>query len=143
MLSAFRVSLLPAALLTACLLPGTLGFLIDTPVHAASHPDQGTAQALFHEKGCEHCHGVDGVGGEKGPNLSGVGRKLKPASIQKQILEGGENMPAFAEVLAPDEVTLLVNYLSSKKKKPEKAGKSPAARPVSAPKPDTGGSDDQ
>ena len=98
---------------------------------------------LFHEKGCEHCHGVDGAGGEKGPDLSGVGRKLKPEAIQKQILEGGGNMPPFADVLAPDQVKLLVDYLAAKRKKPEKASASLPAKPAPAPKLDNGGSDDQ
>ncbi len=97
---------------------------------------------LFHEKGCDHCHGTDGVGGDKGPTLAGVGRKRKPAEIENQILKGDDAMPAFADVLAPDEVKLLVDYLSAKKKvvKPERP---PTAAEKSAPKPNTGGSDDQ
>ena len=111
-------------------------------VHASAKTDQAAGQALFHEKGCEHCHGIDGSGGEKGPNLSGVGHKLKPAAIQTQILNGGESMPAFADVLAPDDVKLLVEYLSAKKKVVRTKGAATApAKPAA--KPDSGGSDDQ
>lgn len=111
-------------------------------VHASVSSDRAAGRTLFHEKGCEHCHGIDGVGGEKGPNLSAVGRQLKPDQIHTQILNGGDSMPAFADVLAPDEINLLVDYLSAKKKvtKSRRATGAPA-QPV--PKPDTGGSDDQ
>ena len=140
---ASRLILSPAALLASCLLFSALLSASGDPVYASAPADRAVAQALFHEKGCEHCHGVDGVGGEKGPSLSGVGRKLKPDQIHKQILDGGEGMPPFADVLAPDEVQRLVSYLSTKKKKPGKAGADSAANPAPAPKPDTGGSDDQ
>ena len=59
-----------------------------------------------------------------------------------QILNGGDSMPAFADVLALGEVDLLVDYLSAKKK----AVKSHRTTGVPAPpaaKPDNGGSDDQ
>ena len=142
MSSALRLILVPAALLGSCLLLFTLSPASTNLVHASSHSDRAAGEALFHEKGCEHCHGVDGVGSEKGPSLSGIGRKLKPDQIHKQIVEGGGGMPPFAGVLAPDDVTLLVNYLSAKKK-PIKASVAPAEKSTSAPKPDSGGSDDQ
>ena len=111
-------------------------------VHASVGSDRVAARALFHEKGCEHCHGVDGVGGEKGPNLSGVGRELKPDQIRRQILEGGDAMPPFADVLAPSETDLLVGYLSSRKK--VVTSHEPTGTPVKpVPKSDSGGSDDQ
>ena len=141
--SALRLILLPAAALASCLLLSPLFTASGDPVYASARVNQAAAQALFHEKGCEHCHGVDGVGGEKGPSLSGVGRKLTPDQIQRQIREGGEGMPPFADVLVPDEVKDLVDYLSTKKKKPRKASSADAAKPSPATKPDTGGSDDQ
>ena len=111
-------------------------------VHASVGSDRIAGRALFHEKGCEHCHGVDGIGGEKGPDLSGVGRELKPDKIRTQILEGGGAMPPFADVLAPGETDLLVSYLSARKKVVKSHG-APVAPVKPAPKPDTGGSDDQ
>ena len=103
---------------------------------------QAAGQALFHEKGCEHCHGADGVGGETGPSLASVGRTLKPAQIEKQILDGGGAMPAFANALAPDEVSALVTFLETKRQKVRKVRGAPvkSAPPV---KPDSGGSNDQ
>ena len=110
-------------------------------VHASVATNRAAGRSLFAEKGCEHCHGVDGIGGEKGPNLSGVGRERKPEEIRTQILQGGNAMPPFVDVLAPDEVKLLVDYLSAKKKAVR--ANAPVAPAASAPRPDSGGSDDQ
>ena len=71
---------------------------------------------MFHQKGCEHCHGVGGIGTEKGPDLTTVGKRRKKPQIEHQIIAGGNGMPAFGEALQPDEVKLLVDYLSSKRK---------------------------
>ncbi len=142
--SVLRLALAPPAVLLVLLLftPGS-SHVTRGAVHASVSSDHVAARALFHEKGCEHCHGVDGLGGEKGPNLSGVGRELKPDQIRKQILEGGDAMPPFADALAPSETDLLVSYLSTRKKIVKARG--PAGAPVQqpVPKPDRGGSDDQ
>ena len=75
---------------------------------------------LFHEKGCEHCHGVNGQGGELGPDLSAVGKRKSKAQIEHQIHDGGGAMPAFGEVLQPDEIKDLVEFLHAKRKAPKK-----------------------
>ena len=111
-------------------------------VYASAASDRAAGRVLFHEKGCEHCHGVGGIGGEKGPDLSGVGRKLKADEIRTQILHGGDAMPSFADVLAPDEVKLLVESLSAKKKL-VKTKQTPASPALPVAKPSSGGSDDQ
>lgn len=89
-----------------------------TTVHASSTDTPGAI--LFHEKGCEHCHGVDGVGiANKGPSLLTVGKRLKKDAIARQIHDGGDSMPAFGESLQPDEITALVDMLAKKKKVPK------------------------
>ena len=108
-------------------------------VDASSRTDRHDGATLFHEKGCEHCHGVDGVGGERGPSLAGIGRKWKAGQIRQQIVAGGGGMPAFADVLGPDEVSRLVDYLEAKRSKFKPP---PPAVPV-PPKSDSAGSDDQ
>jgi mono/diheme cytochrome c family protein len=80
---------------------------------------------LFHEKGCEHCHGVDGRGGDLGPDLSTVGKRLKKERIERQIRGGGAAMPAFGDVLQPDEIKDLVDFLRAKRKAPKQTA-SPA-----------------
>jgi mono/diheme cytochrome c family protein len=90
-----------------------------TAVHASS-VDTPSGAVLFREKGCEHCHGVDGVGiTNKGPSLLTVGKRLKKDAIARQIHDGGDSMPAFGESLQPDEIKALVDMLSKKKKLPK------------------------
>jgi mono/diheme cytochrome c family protein len=109
-----------------------------TLVHATAHAsspasaaDQPSGAALFHEKGCEHCHGVNGVGiPGKAPSLLTVGKRLKKDAIEKQIHDGGQNMPPFGDALQPDEITALVDMLAKQKKAPKHL-----PPPVSAPTP--------
>ena len=90
-----------------------------TLVHASA-VDLPSGPALFHEKGCEHCHGVNGVGIQgKAPSLLTVGKRLKKDAIEKQIHDGGQNMPPFGDALQPDEITALVNMLAKQKKSPK------------------------
>jgi mono/diheme cytochrome c family protein len=71
---------------------------------------------LFRDKGCAFCHGVGGVGGKKGPVLTGL-RKDKlwtPAKITDQILNGGQKMPPFRESVSDEEAAQLVAWLRAK-----------------------------
>ena len=89
-------------------------------VHASS-ADLPSGTVLFHEKGCEHCHGVNGVGiPGKAPSLLTVGKRLKKDAIAKQIHDGGQNMPPFGDALQPDEITALVDMLAKQKKAPKR-----------------------
>jgi mono/diheme cytochrome c family protein len=90
-------------------------------VHAYSNETRKAGAALFHEKGCEHCHGVNGRGGDLGPDLSTVGKRLSKQKIEHQIHNGGAAMPAFGDVLQPDEVKDLVDFLHAKRKAPKNA----------------------
>ena len=99
------------------------------PVRAYLSDAKKSGATLFHEKGCEHCHGVNGRGGELGPDLSTVGKRLKKQQIEHQIHDGGAAMPAFRDVLQPDEIKDLVEFLHAKRKAPKNAA--PATRPPS------------
>jgi mono/diheme cytochrome c family protein len=88
-------------------------------VHAYSNESKKAGATLFHEKGCEHCHGANGQGGELGPDLSTVGKRLSKQKIEHQIHDGGAAMPAFGDVLQPDEVKDLVDFLRAKRKAPK------------------------
>jgi mono/diheme cytochrome c family protein len=100
-----------------CLVFGSINFFPPAAAHAASKAMRRQGAALFHQKGCEHCHGVDGIGTERAPSLSGVGRALHKPEIARQIHNGGKQMPAFGNALSDDEVKQLVEYLAAKKKK--------------------------
>ena len=88
-------------------------------VHASSSDDRAAGAALYHERGCEHCHGADLAGTEKGPSLQKAGKKLHKDAIEHQIAAGGGGMPAFGDSLQPDEVKQLVEFLAAQKKAPK------------------------
>jgi mono/diheme cytochrome c family protein len=88
------------------------------PAFASSDKQHGAA--VFADNGCQHCHTIRKNGGNKGPDLSGVGRTLNKTQIRTQILQGGHEMPAFADILKESEVDDLVAYLHScRDKKPK------------------------
>jgi mono/diheme cytochrome c family protein len=88
------------------------------PAFAESGKQRGAA--LFVKNGCQHCHTIRNSGGTKGPDLSGVGRTLNKTQIRTQVLQGGREMPPFANILKTAEVDDLVAYLHScRDKKPK------------------------
>jgi len=97
-------------------------------VHAYSSKSKDAGATLFHEKGCEHCHGANGRGGDLGPDLSAVGKRLNKQQIEHQIHNGGAAMPAFGDVLQPDEIKDLVDFLHAKRKTPKTAATATQSR---------------
>jgi mono/diheme cytochrome c family protein len=88
------------------------------PALADSAKQRGAA--IFVNTGCQHCHTIRKEGGTKGPDLSGVGRTLNKTQLRTQILQGGREMPSFADILKASEVDDLVAYLHScRDKKPK------------------------
>ena len=82
----------------------------------AAQLPKASGPELFRAKGCVQCHSIGNVGGTKGPHLDAVGKRLKKGQIEHQIRQGGLAMPSFAEVLNPDEIHTLVEYLHTCKK---------------------------
>ncbi|MGH7949937.1 MAG: cytochrome b N-terminal domain-containing protein, partial [Candidatus Binataceae bacterium] len=91
-------------------------------VGATSGP-LAAAAILFHDRGCEFCHQIEGYGGRRGPDLSYIGDRLSKSDIVIRIMNGGYDMPAYAGVLTPEEVEDLSLFLSARKR-----GYSAAAR---------------
>ncbi len=82
-------------------------------VSASSRSQRAQGAAVFAASGCAHCHSIEGAGGHKGPDLSGVGRRLKKDRIRQQIVDGSKLMPAFGEDLQSAEIDDLIAYLHS------------------------------
>lgn len=82
-------------------------------VHAASS-DVLHGADLFHAKGCGYCHAIAGNGGHRGPDLTSVADRLTDQQITLRILNGADNMPAFASSLKPKELTAIVAFLNSR-----------------------------
>jgi mono/diheme cytochrome c family protein len=97
--------------LIACTVPAS---------RAASRSQREHGAELFNANGCLHCHVMGKVGGHKGPDLSGVGRSVKPIAIRNQIIDGGNGMPAFGDVFEAKELDDLIEYLRSCRVKPQK-----------------------
>jgi mono/diheme cytochrome c family protein len=81
--------------------------------YASSASDREHGALVFHKSGCEQCHSITGVGGDRAPDLGSVGQRRDPASIKAQILKGGHGMPPFAKVLSKEEVKALVAFLAA------------------------------
>ncbi|MGA2908807.1 MAG: cytochrome c [Terracidiphilus sp.] len=87
---------------------------------ASSRSQRAHGAAVFSESGCQHCHSIGNVGGHKGPDLSGVGRRKSNAALRQQIVYGSKVMPAFGDDLEPNELRDLIAYLHSCRQKPVK-----------------------
>ncbi|MCG8474216.1 MAG: cytochrome b N-terminal domain-containing protein [Cytophagales bacterium] len=70
---------------------------------------------LFYDKGCLYCHKIEKYGGERGPDLSQVGRRLKKDELVIRVVNGGHNMPAFGGSLSKKELAEIVDFLQSRK----------------------------
>ena len=87
----------PALADLALLLSAAAPLLVLQPRSVQAHADgKRLGATLFRERGCEHCHGVDGTGGEEGPSLTTVGKEMSKPDIEHRILHGGGGMPPFA-----------------------------------------------
>ncbi|MEO8726475.1 MAG: cytochrome b N-terminal domain-containing protein [Acidobacteriaceae bacterium] len=87
-------------------------------VYAASGPAAHRGAVLFHDKGCEYCHQIQGHGGLRGPNLSDVANRMTEEQMTIRILGGGHNMPAFAGILHPDQMNDILAFLKTLRMRP-------------------------
>jgi mono/diheme cytochrome c family protein len=83
------------------------------PAFPSSASRRAHGAQVFAASGCQHCHMIGTVGGHRGPDLSGVGRKCSKAQMRRQIVKGSIIMPAFGDVLQPSELKDLIDYLHS------------------------------
>jgi ubiquinol-cytochrome c reductase cytochrome b subunit len=86
-------------------------------VGATSGPIADGAK-VFYKKGCEYCHTVAGYGGIRGPDLTYAGDRMTAAQITTRIFSGAANMPSYTRNLTPDELSSLVAFLESRRRKP-------------------------
>lgn len=98
------------------------------------HKDAPTVEGgrlLYNELGCANCHGGEtGLPARRGPDLSGVTRRVQAAWLRKLLANptaarAGTAMPQLLAVDKPEDIAAVVNYLGSLK--PEPAAK---AKPV-------------
>jgi len=80
---------------------------------ASSRSQRAHGATVFAASGCAHCHSIRNAGGRKGPDLSGVGRRMKVAQMRRQIVDGSKLMPPFGENLQNADMEDLLAYLRS------------------------------
>jgi ubiquinol-cytochrome c reductase cytochrome b subunit len=78
-------------------------------------PEVTRGAQLFHEKGCQFCHAVQGLGGERGPDLTDVAARMSSDQMTARITNGSPKMPAYVRVLTPEETQAIVAFLSTRR----------------------------
>jgi len=89
-------------------------------VSPAAANDAAKGKELFEEQ-CSVCHEVASTEKKMGPGLKGLfkrdkmanGQKPTVENVRKVILEGGNGMPAYAEILSKEEIEHLLAYLKT------------------------------
>lgn len=90
------------------------------PATPAATTDEFSAARLTYAKSCASCHGDKGQGGVaevegkkiKGPPFR-TGHALKHSNddFTKQIVKGGDGMPAFADKMSTKEIEDMIRFL--------------------------------
>jgi ubiquinol-cytochrome c reductase cytochrome b subunit len=78
-------------------------------------PEAREGMVLFRQKACVYCHRIGGSGGEVGPDLSLVGRRLNERQMKIRIINGGHNMPAYGQSMSGEELRKIIAFLASQK----------------------------
>ncbi len=75
-------------------------------------PTAAQGALVFEQRGCINCHRIAGVGGQRGPDLTTVGKRLSTDELTWRILNGGRNMPAYGATMTPQDTAALVEFLA-------------------------------
>jgi mono/diheme cytochrome c family protein len=98
-----------------CILLALVALALGAPALAAE--DEGHARELVNALGCKGCHSLGENGGNLGPPLTGVGRRLVREAIHLQIVNPKGNNPASMmpsyDYLPEADIEALTDYLKS------------------------------
>jgi ubiquinol-cytochrome c reductase cytochrome b subunit len=94
---------------------------LPTAAYANLSPQAQAGAKLMHTFGCLGCHRIagtgknsQGIGGQRGPDLSYVGDRLTENDLIWRILRGGGGMPAYGNVMKSTQLQELVAFLESR-----------------------------
>jgi ubiquinol-cytochrome c reductase cytochrome b subunit len=87
---------------------------VPASITASLTGDAAHGAQLFQQQDCIACHTMAGAGGHRGPDLTTAGDRLSPEQLTTRILNGGHNMPAYGQTLAPADLSALVTFLSGR-----------------------------
>ena len=57
----------------------------------------------MHVEGCVACHMIDGVGGQRGPDLTKLAERSNEGQLYTRIMNGGGGMPAYGNTMTPQQ----------------------------------------
>jgi mono/diheme cytochrome c family protein len=82
--------------------------------------DETRVASLVIGRYCANCHMIDGEGSSIGPDLTRIGGQrdakwLHEWITQPDAVDPAASMPAFGEVLTPEEMTTIVSYLAARR----------------------------
>jgi ubiquinol-cytochrome c reductase cytochrome b subunit len=66
---------------------------------------------VFAARGCHYCHQVAGHGGDYGPDLTDVTRRMSAQEVTVRIVAGIKNMPSYRDVLSDEELAAIMVFL--------------------------------
>lgn len=92
----------------------------------------GLQVLVFQNKNCRNCHAIEGLGGQRGPDLTTVGTRLTRDQLIDQVSNGtpgGGNMPAYGKQLGPAEMTSLCDFLVALRPRGQASAYSPVDKP--------------
>jgi quinohemoprotein ethanol dehydrogenase len=80
-------------------------------VEEESAGGNATAGKAIYSENCSVCHGATGGGGNGGPSLKGSPIAKSLNGTVEQVTEGGNGMPAFAELLSSKDIEDVAAYV--------------------------------
>jgi cytochrome c len=103
----------------SCLLCTSLAMGASGRQEKSGHGDAAKGKEVFEQ--CSVCHNVDTDEKKMGPSLKGLfkrsklasGKPVNDANVLEQINNGGNGMPAYADILSADDKANVLAYLKT------------------------------
>jgi ubiquinol-cytochrome c reductase cytochrome b subunit len=108
------------------------GMPIPASIVRQSTPLRLQGALVFQNKNCRNCHAIEGLGGQRGPDLTTVGTRLTRDQLIDQVSNGtpgGGNMPAYGKQLDPAEMASLCEFLVALRPSGQANARSPVDDP--------------
>jgi ubiquinol-cytochrome c reductase cytochrome b subunit len=84
---------------------------IPAEVVGVAHGPVWEGSQLFHDRGCQYCHAVGGYGGQYGPELTTVLRRIPPEVFVTRTVQGWGDMPGYRGSITLDELERIIIFL--------------------------------
>jgi cytochrome c len=104
---------------TACFVCASFVMGAAGPQNKSAQGDAAKGKDVFEQ--CGVCHNVDTDEKKMGPSLKGLfkksklnnGKPVNEANVLEQINNGGNGMPAYADILSADDKANVIAYLKT------------------------------